>query len=176
MSIKDLVRARLALRIYLVGLAQFGVVAAGFAALIIAYRPSGAGPMEDRAHFAASHVERALGDPVALTAELLRIHEYLHTTVTVIDADGAEFATSAPAGAAPCADAPALPRESGRPGREIRCVQMPLTFPDGRVGRVELADHAPRAVERRPRDRGDRPRHRHRGRGSSPRVRPVLPR
>jgi signal transduction histidine kinase len=142
-SIKDLVRARLALRIYLVGLAQFGVVAAGFAALIIAYRPSGAGPMEDRAQFAVSHVERALGDPVALAAELLRIHDYLHTTVTVIDADGAEFATNAPVGAAPCADAPAVPRESGRPGRETRCVKMPLTFPDGRVGTVELAMPGP---------------------------------
>ena len=45
MSIQDILRSRLALRIYLVGLAQFAVVAAGFVAILIAYRPVGPGPI-----------------------------------------------------------------------------------------------------------------------------------
>jgi signal transduction histidine kinase len=136
--IQRLLRSRLALRIYLVGLAQFAVVAAGFAAILVAYRPTGPGPMEDHSRLAVRHIERALGDARALDEELARVHDYLRATVTVLDATGAVVVSNTPPGAPRCADAPTRPLEPGRPPHEPRCVKAAVTFPDGRSGSVEL--------------------------------------
>ncbi len=137
MSIQDILRSRLALRIYLVGLAQFAVVAAGFTAILIAYRPTGPGPMEEHVRLAARRIERALGDARALDSEIERVHDYLRATTTVIDASGAVLVSNAPPDGPRCADARSGPREPGRP-HEPRCLKAAVTFPDGRAGSVEL--------------------------------------
>jgi signal transduction histidine kinase len=134
MSIRDLLRARLALRIYLVGLAQFAVVAAGFAAILLAYRPDGAGPMGEHSLYPVSHVERVLGDSKALAIELQHIHDELHASVTVRDEAGAIIATSAPDMARRCDPAP----DPARPPREHWCSRTAVKFPDGRAGIIDF--------------------------------------
>jgi two-component system, OmpR family, sensor kinase len=137
-SIQDILRSRLALRIYLVGLAQFAVVAAGFAALIIAHRATGPGRTDDHARFAVGYVVRALGDPRALTLELQRIREDLHASVTVVDAAGAVVATNALTDAPVCADTNPGETSAARSPRDARCVRTAVTFPDGSAGRVDF--------------------------------------
>ena len=138
MWIQRLLRSRLALRIYLVGLAQFAVVAAGFAAIIVTYRPAEPSPMADHFRLVARHIERSLGDARALDEELARVHDYLRATVTVIDATGAVVVSNTPPTAPRCADVLLGPRGSGHPPHEQRCVKAAVTFPDGRSGSVEL--------------------------------------
>ncbi|MFO0761850.1 MAG: HAMP domain-containing sensor histidine kinase [Byssovorax sp.] len=163
MRLRDLFRTRLALRIYLVGLAQFAVVAAGFYAILAANRPTFTGQEELQTHFIAGSIAPLLGDPAALSRELVRAREELHVAVTVIGPDGAIVASAAPPGAPRCppgppgmqgppgpfgpggppgAGGPPPPRPNGpRPGG--RCVREALLFPDGRVGFMEILGPRP---------------------------------
>lgn len=133
--------SRLALRFYLVGLAQIGVIAAGFVAVIIATKPDFIGPMDGRAFVAARMLAPALADPAALEVELHVIGEHLGADATVIDPEGAIVASNAER-APRCAD---LPPGEPRPGppHGPRCASAPLVFPDGRAGHVEVTVYPP---------------------------------
>ncbi|AUX38754.1 sensor histidine kinase [Sorangium cellulosum] len=135
MVIRDLLRARLALRIYLVGLAQVAVVAAGFIAVIDLNRRTGQDPGSSQVRFATSVIARSLDDPRALERVLASARDELHTTVTVLDPDGAVLASSAPAGVSRCSTA--RPASTWKP-MTPPCHAAPLRFPDGRDGLIEL--------------------------------------
>ncbi|MEO7328254.1 MAG: HAMP domain-containing sensor histidine kinase [Minicystis sp.] len=137
MALRDLFRTRLALRIYLVGLAQFAVVAAGFFAILAANKPTFINQHELQSHFIAGSITPLLGDPPALTSELLRAREELHLTITVIDPDGAILATTAPPDAPRCPSG-GSPRSSGGPRPGGGCRREQLRFPGGRFGLLEL--------------------------------------
>lgn len=134
MAVRDLLRSRLALRIYLVGLAQMAVVAAGFFTLLIATRPP-RNPQQDQARFLAGVLSsRVLDDPIALERELGRARNDLRLFVTVIDPDGAVLATTARPGTPRCPE-PGTFRPANDP--EPPCRAEVLSFPDGRRGRLE---------------------------------------
>ncbi|WP_437330372.1 HAMP domain-containing sensor histidine kinase [Sorangium sp. So ce381] len=144
MAIRDLLRGRLALRIYLVGLAQIAVVVAGFIAVMELNRRTGQSPGRQQLRFIASVIARSIDDPHdphdphdprALEGVLASAREELGATITVIDPDGAVRASGAPAGALRCAPTgSAWPPDSETP----RCYTSPVRFPDGRDGLVEL--------------------------------------
>lgn len=135
MAPRELFRSRLGFRIYLVGLAQFAVVAAGFYAIVAANRSTVVGPHAGQNRFLAGTISRVLGDPSALTQELERVRDELRVAVTVIDPDGAVLSSTAPPGTPRCFDA----RHGGpRSG----CHVQSLVFPGGRRGRLELLGSA----------------------------------
>jgi signal transduction histidine kinase len=141
-ALRDLFRTRLALRIYLVGLAQFAVVAAGFFAILAANRPTFINQHELQSHFIAGSITPLLGDTPALQRELSRAQDELHLTITVIDPDGAVLASTAPPDAPRCLNG-GPPRPNGGPPRPgPGCRREPLLFPGGRTGLLEL--HGPR--------------------------------
>lgn len=129
-----LLRSRLALRIYLVGLAQFAAVALGFWSLLWLTKPPGRGPFEDQARYVAGTLGPSLSDPVALGAELARVRAMLHHEASVIDPDGVVIASSRPDPSERCPP----PGDLTGPGF---CVPHPLRFPDGRVGTLEFVLH-----------------------------------
>jgi hypothetical protein len=134
MAIRDLLRGRLALRIYLVGLAQIAVVVAGFIAVMELNRRTGQSPGRQQLRFIASVIARSIDDPHdprALEGVLASAREELSATITVIDPDGVVRASGAPAGALRCA-----PTGSAWPPDS--CYTSPVRFPDGRDGLVEL--------------------------------------
>jgi HAMP domain-containing protein len=143
MAARDLLRGRLALRIYVVGLAQMAVVAAGFFILILASRLPGNGPMDAEIRHIVGHVTDSLADPGALQRELWALHEDFRVTVAVVDSAGEVIASSGGV------DARALPAEcarersedAGRPER--RCIIRPVRFPDGKEGRVVFTPRRP---------------------------------
>ena len=57
---------RLALRVYLVGLVQTGVIAAGFVTLMEASRPRGLGPVQDHARYVAATIASSSSTHVEL--------------------------------------------------------------------------------------------------------------
>jgi signal transduction histidine kinase len=93
-------RPGLALRIYLVGLAQFAVIAIGLGALMSLGKPP-RGPHDDQLRFVARQVELRLSDPAALEEELDAASADLFSTFVVVAADDRVVASSPPA-AAPC--------------------------------------------------------------------------
>lgn len=133
-ALRDLLRGRLALRIYLVGLAQIAVVAIGFFALLHWNRPA-VSPVAGEARFVAGTIAGLLDDRPALERELSRARDDLRLTVTVIDPDGAVVASTARPGARRC------PRPDGAAVDNVgpRCRTASLPFPDGRLGRIEYA-------------------------------------
>ncbi|MDI1451601.1 HAMP domain-containing sensor histidine kinase [Polyangium sp. 6x1] len=133
MAFRDLLRTRLALRIYLVGLAQFAVVAAGFLALLEMNRPKGF-PHEHQVRFLHEVIAREIEDRREVQSVLELAQTEMRATVTVLDPDGAVFATNAPPGAPRC-----MPFRPGKPPDEQHppCHVKPVRFPDGRDGRIE---------------------------------------
>lgn len=154
MRLRDLFAPRLALRFYLVGLAQMVVVAAGFIAIAYASRPPVRGPIEERARQAAGEVQGDLGDPAALASRLAALQR-AGATFTVVAPDGSVVASGMP-GAPRCTDRPpgrpppppfpppdglvpfgpeppphepGGPPPPGAPGRH--CAIVPLAFPNG---------------------------------------------
>jgi signal transduction histidine kinase len=132
MSLRDLLRSRLALRIYLVGLAQMAVVAIGFFTIMQIDRPTGGGPHFGQSRFVAAALERVLDDRRALDRELIRIRDDLRVSVTIIDDRDGSVVASTP---------PAPERRGGarRPWRPYRGERfdVPLRLPDGRPGHIE---------------------------------------
>ncbi|EYF04693.1 sensor histidine kinase [Chondromyces apiculatus] len=94
-SVLRRVRSRLALRIYLAGLAQFGAVILGFTLLVRVLSP-GPRVFEVRrdARLATSLVAAQLGDGDALTRELARVRDFLHAELTLHDDTGAVLAST----------------------------------------------------------------------------------
>lgn len=134
MALRDLFRSRLALRIYLVGLAQIAVIAVGFFVLVRLNRPVGEGPREELARFLSGEVARDLDDPRALGLVLARAQADLRAMLTVVDPDGNVVATTAPPGAPRCAPGEPNPRP---------CHATPVAWPDGRVGTLEVVTPGP---------------------------------
>ncbi|MDI3284491.1 HAMP domain-containing sensor histidine kinase [Polyangium sp. 15x6] len=141
MALRDVLRTRLALRIYLVGLAQFAVVAAGFIALLEINRPKGF-PHEHQVRFFHEMITREIDRPRELQGVLDLMQRELHASVTVVDPDGAVFATNAP-GAPRCMPLRPWKLLEDRPPPPP-CHVKPVRFPDGREGRIEqFAPHRP---------------------------------
>jgi len=140
LGLRDVLRARLALRIYLVGLAQFVVIVAGFGVIIETSRNKDGGPHEAELRFLRSMTEIAAGNPQVLPSVLESARNDLRATITIYDAHGAVMATNALNGIPNCASLPEGEHPSpGKPG----CRARPLRFPDGTMGRVEMVDTRP---------------------------------
>jgi len=130
-------RPRLALRIYLAGLAQIGAVLLGFTLIIEL------GRMHDRqkgidARAAVEEVAAKLGDAEALAAELDRVEKEFDATIVIYDEEGHVLATSRHEDDAPLDSVPlpdplppphdALPHMRGLPGPPPR--EAHLHFPN----------------------------------------------
>ena len=94
MRVRDLLRSRLALLIYLAGLAQMAAVAVGFFTLGAIDRPPGGGPLEGQARYVAASISRVVDDPRELDRELIRARDDLRILVTVVDPDGRVVAST----------------------------------------------------------------------------------
>lgn len=134
MALRNILRARLALRIYIVGLAQFVVIALGFVAIIESSRGKDTGPHEAEARFISKIAELALEEPHMLPRMLESARVDLHSTTTIFNPDGAVVATNALNGVPACS--PIASGEHSRPGAS-GCRVKPIQFPDGRLGRIE---------------------------------------
>jgi signal transduction histidine kinase len=130
---RRLFKSSLALRIYLVGLAQFAVVALGFA--VIVRRPPEP-PHEAHARFIAAEVEAVVDDRDALDALLHRVDRELRTFVTLRDASDAVVLSSAPSDHPRCERGP-------RAGPPRFCFVAPSRIPGGKTGSIELSMIAP---------------------------------
>ncbi len=137
MALRELVRSRLALRFYLVGLGQILVVAAGFAALIAAYRPGMRGPLEGTATMMADYLSAVSADPAAIRGVLRNLQERVGVRAKVLGPGGEEIAATTPADLE-CADAGDGPREAREPSHGHECATRTLTFADGRRGTVRF--------------------------------------
>ena len=102
MAFRDFRRGRLALRIYLVGLAQLAVIAAGFVALLEMNRRDGKGPHEGEIRFLDRTVELALADPHLLRHVLNSARDDLQATVTVFAPACSVIITNASSEIPPC--------------------------------------------------------------------------
>lgn len=118
--------SRLALRIYLIGLVQFVVVAVAMEVDHRARRvPS---PWVAQGDFVADGIGRVVDDPTALQAEVDRVARLLAWTVDVRDEDGHVLAHAAPA-------------DRGASDASVRRVSPPMKMRDGRVARMEYRVH-----------------------------------
>lgn len=133
MALGDLLRSRLALRIYLVGLAQFAAVALSLFALLTINHPDHGGPLEGHARYVVGVLEPQLGDHDQLQREVQRLLHDVHAEATVVDPDGAVLASTASPGAVHC-----RPDEPPQGDGPRVCVAMPLRFPGGRAGHLEF--------------------------------------
>jgi two-component system OmpR family sensor kinase len=134
-SLPDLVRSRLALRFYLVGLAQIVVVAAGFGAILATYPPPTLGPFEGSLLLMTDYLSAVSGDREAVHVVLQKLQERTGIAATVTGPAGERIASTA----APGEDC-AVPEEGGATTRGLgpagRCLARPLRFADGRTGAV----------------------------------------
>ena len=165
-----LLRPRLALRIYLVGLVQFALVLLGFALLMWTNRAT-ARNLEGDARAAVQRIVASLGDAEALARELERVAEVLDASIIVYDGTGKVLATNrrdddiepppftggprllrargqapmrAPFGGGPAAIGFGGPPVLPPVGPPMLAFMMPIELPDG-PGRVFFAARNPRA-------------------------------
>ena len=94
--LRERFRARLALRIYLVGLAQFAAVAAGFWAILTVTRPPGGGPADAHLRYIVGDIERVVDRPAQLRSEMARVSPMLCAPLSVLDPEGAVLAETVP--------------------------------------------------------------------------------
>ena len=92
----SLLRSRLAITIYLVGLAQIAVVAAGFFALLWLERAPGVERREERLRYLALALEHVAGDREAMRQELARARDEFRIPARVFDPDGVEIGAMGP--------------------------------------------------------------------------------
>ncbi|MEZ4444319.1 MAG: HAMP domain-containing sensor histidine kinase [Polyangiaceae bacterium] len=158
-------RSSLALRIYLVGLAQIAVVAVGFVAYARLTRPDFAKRQADEQAL-LGRLASVVSEPARIARELERAREDLELTITVTDPDGEVVATTVPDDAPACVrpwrrrghdfhppDGPPPPPDGPPPGgpfagrgpRGPICHIALLPYPDGQVGRVEMRSLRPPA-------------------------------
>jgi two-component system, OmpR family, sensor kinase len=95
-SLRALLGSRLAVTIYLVGLAQVAVVAAGFFALLWLERAPFEERREERLRYLALALEHVAGDPDAMRSELARAREDFRIPARVFDPDGVEIVAAGP--------------------------------------------------------------------------------
>jgi len=124
---KLLVPSRLALRIYLIGILQFIVVAAVMEIDHRARRP--APPWTAQGEFVADGVARVVDDPAALQTEIDRIARLLSWTVDVRDGDGHMLAHAG------------QPVDPATAAQHPLRVSPPIPMHDGRTARLEYAVH-----------------------------------
>jgi len=137
-----LLPSRLALRIYLVGLAQIAVVAAGFVAFVELNRPGRRGPPEAEERRTVENVTVLLERGEPLQQELERARDAINADITVSDPDGRLLATTSPdmPGCGPQPRRPRRPHVGPPPGI---CRIAALRFPDGDYGRIEFRPKRP---------------------------------
>ena len=125
--LRKLVPSRLALRIYLIGILQFIVVAAAMEIDHRARRP--APPWTAQGEFVADGVARVVDDPVALQVEIDRIARLLSWTVDVRDGQGHMLAHAG------------QPVDPATLAQHPLRVSPPIPMHDGRTARLEFAVH-----------------------------------
>ncbi|NUP04987.1 MAG: HAMP domain-containing histidine kinase [Polyangiaceae bacterium] len=147
MKVPNLLRSRLALRIYLTGLAQVAIVAAGFFAIVIMNRPPFRPPMHDTARVLADQLIPIAGDRASLARELAKVHDEQNADVMIVGPDGHDYVSSPDAESFRCPRGPhpfPPPRPGERTvgrvivhdregpiGRPIMCAVVPMPLPIG---------------------------------------------
>ncbi|MDB5215638.1 MAG: periplasmic sensor signal transduction histidine kinase [Myxococcaceae bacterium] len=126
--VRMFIPSRLALRIYLIGILQFLVVAAAMEIDHRAHRPTP--PWTAQGEFVADGVARVIDDPVALQAEIDRIARLLSWTVDVRDGEGHMLAHAG------------LQVDAAYAAQHPLRVSPPIAMRDGRKARLEYTVHA----------------------------------
>lgn len=130
-----LLRSRLAVRIYLIGLAQVAVVFLGFTLLSSILRPPGYGYGQREAEYVVGGIAR-IQDPEARTAELEHARNVLRAAITLYDSNGQVVESNISPPLPPLLRD--VPISSDRPGlRPPHAVGFKL--PDGRAGHAVYA-------------------------------------
>lgn len=109
----DRLRSRLALRIYVIGLLQVAIVAAGFFVYARLTRPDREARAAQQSAF-TTEILPHLEQPDQLQQDLERAVEDLEATVTVTDPDGRVLASTTPTDAPPCVRPRPLPPTEGQ--------------------------------------------------------------
>jgi signal transduction histidine kinase len=117
----------LAIRIYLVGLVQIVVLAAGF--VVFSPRPPFRAIVEREADYVAKDLAASLDDPARLAARLARVRDDLHGEISLYAADHTLLAASDPGRPIACAESFAMPDM-------IPCVVVDVALADGSAGRA----------------------------------------
>jgi len=141
LGLRNFVRTRLALRIYLVGIAQFVMFALGFAAIVELTHTKMGGPHDAEISFVTRVSEIAVTHPKILPEVLESARRDLNATITIFDPDGAILGSNSKNKVVlPCAEVAMNEHPApGKPG----CWTRPIHFPDGRNGRIEIIDVRP---------------------------------
>ena len=152
MALRDMLRSRLALRIYLVGLAQFATILSGFITLHAIEEPRNFAPFQEHHRAIAALVANVASDEHALHVLLQNTQATAGMTLSVFGPGGALLATSALDGAPPSCRPfepdmfrPRLPRFLGgaKPPPGPPCHAELIRLADGREGRVEIISNRP---------------------------------
>lgn len=140
MKLLALLRSRLALRIYLVGVVQVAVVAVGLLAIVRANRPTPAPVVDEQARALAQRIEARSGDPAFIAAELGRLHDDEGFDVAIVDLERRPYAATDGASELRCPNPmrwgpgrpprPPPPRSAG-PRGGAWCTAVPVALPTG---------------------------------------------
>jgi two-component system OmpR family sensor kinase len=130
-------RSRLVYRIYVVGLLQFALVAAGVIAVARETRPGLPWEGHGVGRFVAQGISRQVEEGSTLDAELERVQRILRWSAAVYDEDGKLLASTTP-----------KPADGPRPGRSLTGQEgpfrsVPFTLAGGKVGRLDYVLPAP---------------------------------
>jgi two-component system OmpR family sensor kinase len=134
MALRELLRSPLTRRIYLVGLAQLLVIAAGFVTILLLNEPEARGPAHGHARVARRLVGPLLEQPEALEAEVRRLEGDLGITLEVRDPAGKTRISSLSPREPPCEPEGHGPPPRG--GRTSPCAKVPIQFPLGGEGQL----------------------------------------
>lgn len=141
MRLINFLRARLALRIYLVGIAQFVMFALGFGAIVSLNISKTSNPHEAEIRFVTRVCEIAVNHPEILPDVLETANKDLHATITIFDPDGRVLTSNSNQDSIPqCV--PMAPGDHAAPGKP-GCRARPILFSNGREGRLEIIDVRP---------------------------------
>lgn len=134
MALRELLRSPLTRRIYLVGLAQLVVIAAGFVTILTLNEPEARGPAHGHARIVRRLVGPLLEQPDALEAEVRRLEGDIGITVEVRDPAGKTRVSSLAPGEPPCEPEGSSPPPKG--ARPRPCARVPIQFPAGGEGQL----------------------------------------
>jgi signal transduction histidine kinase len=130
---------RLAIRIYLIGLAQIATLVVGSVALAFVIFPKVVPQPLGMARYVADDVARAAGDPVALAHEISR-YDGVAANVDIVDGRGVLRLSTLPPGSARCWNGP-MPADGATteaPPSRSPCYARRLTLPDGQQGYIAV--------------------------------------
>lgn len=125
-SIRKVVRSRLVLRMYLAGVVQLVIVAAGIVMIAHQLRPPSF--VDDASRYIVSEVTATSASPTRLQAAVARLHDNFHWSVAVYGDDGALLAAS---GTSAAAIPPSTPD-----GRPLNAGNVPVALDGGKMGRI----------------------------------------